>query len=96
MNTYVITLEDVANFKQKLEVNIYDGPVLCQMDLLHTQLNALQSRLSWVQTDPIDWKLYVQSLSWAVCLFESYLLFVICFIIPGLWLLTFFLHDKLD
>ncbi|KAF8552694.1 hypothetical protein OG21DRAFT_1498247 [Imleria badia] len=44
------------------------------MDLLHTQLTALQDRLSFVATDPIDWKFYVQACSWAVTLFESYLL----------------------
>ncbi|KAF9244470.1 peptidase family M48-domain-containing protein [Melanogaster broomeanus] len=47
------------------------------MDLLHTQLAALQLRLSFVATDPIDWKFYVQACSWAVTLFESYLLCVI-------------------
>ena len=46
------------------------------MDLLHTQLAALQHRLSFVATDPIDWKFYVQACSWAVTLFESYLLSV--------------------
>ncbi|KIJ19598.1 hypothetical protein PAXINDRAFT_166705 [Paxillus involutus ATCC 200175] len=44
------------------------------MDLLHTQLAALQQQLSFVATDPIDWKFYVQACSWAVTLFESYLL----------------------
>ncbi|KAG6330104.1 hypothetical protein ID866_8985, partial [Astraeus odoratus] len=44
------------------------------MDLLHSQLAALQHKLSFVATDPIDWKLYVQLSSWAVTLFESYLL----------------------
>jgi len=45
------------------------------MDLLHTQLAALQHRLSFVATEPIDWKFYVQACSWAVTLFESYLLY---------------------
>ncbi|KAN0078080.1 Peptidase family M48 domain containing protein [Tylopilus felleus] len=44
------------------------------MDLLHAQLAALQNRLSFVATEPIDWKFYVQTCSWAVTLFESYLL----------------------
>jgi len=46
------------------------------MDILHTQLAALQQRLSFVATDPIDWKFYVQVSSWAVALFETYLLCV--------------------
>ncbi|KAL4066613.1 peptidase family M48-domain-containing protein [Scleroderma citrinum] len=44
------------------------------MDILHSQLATLQQRLSFVATDPIDWKFYVQVSSWAVTLFESYLL----------------------
>ncbi|PPR01733.1 hypothetical protein CVT26_013180 [Gymnopilus dilepis] len=44
------------------------------MDILHTQLNNIQRRLAFVAVDPINWKLYVQSFSWAVTLFESYLL----------------------
>ncbi|KIJ62466.1 hypothetical protein HYDPIDRAFT_30427 [Hydnomerulius pinastri MD-312] len=44
------------------------------MDLLHTQLAALQQQLSFVATDAIDWKFYVQACSWGVTLFESYLL----------------------
>jgi STE24 endopeptidase len=44
------------------------------MDILHAQLDALQSRLAFVSVDPIDWKLYVQVFSWTVTLFESYLL----------------------
>ena len=46
------------------------------MDILHSQLAALQQRLSFVATDPIDWKCYVQVSSWAITLFESYLLYV--------------------
>lgn len=46
------------------------------MDLLHSQLAALQQKLSFVATDPIDWKFYVQAFSWGVTLFESYLLSV--------------------
>ncbi|KII84839.1 hypothetical protein PLICRDRAFT_45641 [Plicaturopsis crispa FD-325 SS-3] len=45
------------------------------MDFLHTQLAHLQHQLSFVQTDPIDWKFYVQAFSWGVTLFETYLLF---------------------
>ena len=52
-------------------------PTTTTMDFLHTQLEALQRQLSWVQTDPIDWKLYVQAFSWTVCLFETYLLCVV-------------------
>ncbi|KAH7914894.1 peptidase family M48-domain-containing protein [Hygrophoropsis aurantiaca] len=44
------------------------------MDFLHSQLATLQSKLSFVATDPIDWKFYVQAFSWGVTLFESYLL----------------------
>lgn len=47
------------------------------MDLLHSQLAALQQKLSFVATDPIDWKFYVQVFSWSVTLFESYLLSVL-------------------
>ena len=46
------------------------------MDILHSQLAALQQILSFVATDPIDWKCYVQVSSWAITLFESYLLYV--------------------
>ncbi|KAN0109054.1 Peptidase family M48 domain containing protein [Russula decolorans] len=44
------------------------------MDILHTQLAAIQHRLAFVQTDPIDWRYYVLVFSWGICLFESYLL----------------------
>jgi STE24 endopeptidase len=44
------------------------------MDILHKQLANVQKHLSWVQTEPMDWQLYVQGFSWAVALFESYLL----------------------
>ncbi|KAJ2913084.1 hypothetical protein MD484_g7336, partial [Candolleomyces efflorescens] len=44
------------------------------MDFLHGQLANVQKQLSFVQTDSIDWKLYVQVFSWSVTLFESYLL----------------------
>ena len=47
------------------------------MDFLHVQLATVQKQLAFVSTDPIDWKTYVQACSWAVCLFESYLLYVI-------------------
>ena len=47
------------------------------MDFLHTQLSAIQRHLSFVATDPLEWKLYVQVFSWAVTLFESYLVYVI-------------------
>ena len=47
------------------------------MDFLHVQLATVQKQLAFVSTDPIDWKSYVQACSWAVCLFESYLLYVI-------------------
>ena len=46
------------------------------MDLLHGLLDAVQHRLAFVATDPIDWKFYVQAFSWGVCAFESYLLCV--------------------
>lgn len=44
------------------------------MDFVHAQLAAIQSHLAFVSVDPIDWKTYVQAFSWAVCLFESYLI----------------------
>jgi len=44
------------------------------MDFLHDQLALVEKQLAFVQTDPIDWKTYVQAFSWGVCLFESYLL----------------------
>ena len=47
---------------------------LLNMDLLHTQLNNIQRHLAFVAVDPINWKFYVQSFSWAVTIFESYLL----------------------
>jgi len=43
------------------------------MDVLQSQLDLIQQKLSWVQTEPLNWKFYVLSVSWAVCLFESYL-----------------------
>jgi hypothetical protein len=45
------------------------------MDILHTQLTAIQNKLAFVQTDPIDWRYYVLVFSWGICLFESYLLY---------------------
>ncbi|KAJ7226892.1 peptidase family M48-domain-containing protein [Mycena pura] len=44
------------------------------MDFLHSQLARIQQQLAFVSVDPIDWKFYVQTISWAVTLFESYLL----------------------
>ncbi|KAF8966136.1 peptidase family M48-domain-containing protein [Flammula alnicola] len=44
------------------------------MDLLHSQLRIIQNRLSFVATEPINWKLYVQAFAWSVTFFESYLL----------------------
>ncbi|OBZ72864.1 CAAX prenyl protease 1 [Grifola frondosa] len=44
------------------------------MDILYTQLDALQRRLAFVAVDPIDWKFYIQACSWGVCILESYLL----------------------
>nr|GAT49145.1 predicted protein [Mycena chlorophos] len=44
------------------------------MDFLHSQLARIQDHLAWVAVEPIDWKFYVQGISWAVTLFESYLL----------------------
>jgi len=43
-------------------------------DLLHAQLLALENKLSWVKTDPIDWKFYTQLFSLSITLFESYLM----------------------
>jgi STE24 endopeptidase len=47
------------------------------MDILHNQLQVIQRNLSFVSTDPIDWKLYVQVFAWSVTLFESYLMCVV-------------------
>ena len=47
------------------------------MDFLHTQLRHVENRLSFVKTEPIDWKLYVQIFAWTVTFFESYLLYVL-------------------
>jgi STE24 endopeptidase len=44
------------------------------MDFLHRQLGVLQHQLAFVSVEPINWKLYVQTFSWGVTLFESYLL----------------------
>ncbi|KAJ7577869.1 peptidase family M48-domain-containing protein [Mycena floridula] len=44
------------------------------MDFLHSFLKNVQNRLSFVSVAPIDWVFYVQSFSWGVTLFESYLL----------------------
>lgn len=44
------------------------------MDLLHSQLDKIQHKLAFVAVENIDWKFYVQAFSWAVSLFESYLL----------------------
>ncbi|KAJ7764897.1 peptidase family M48-domain-containing protein [Mycena metata] len=44
------------------------------MDFLHSQLSRVERQLAFVATDQIDWKFYVQVISWAVTLFESYLL----------------------
>ena len=52
------------------------------MDILHTQLVAIQHKLAFVQTDPIDWRHYVLVFSWGICLFESYLLYVNIHISP--------------
>ncbi|KAG7085603.1 hypothetical protein E1B28_003154 [Marasmius oreades] len=44
------------------------------MDILHSNIARIQRHLAFVTTDPIDWKLFVQVSSWAVTLFECYLL----------------------
>ena len=46
------------------------------MDFLHSQLATLQRHLAFVAIEPIDWKFYVQTFSWGVTLFETYLLYV--------------------
>lgn len=47
------------------------------MDFLHTQLRHVENQLSFVKTEPIDWKLYVQVFAWTVTFFESYLLYAL-------------------
>ncbi|KAJ7602387.1 peptidase family M48-domain-containing protein [Mycena rosella] len=42
------------------------------MDFLHSQLNKVTQQLAFVSVEAHDWKLYVQGISWAVTLFESY------------------------
>lgn len=44
------------------------------MEFLHQPLDLVQKQLAWVAVDPVDWKGLVQSFSWGVCLFESYLM----------------------
>ncbi|KAH9475229.1 CAAX prenyl protease 1 [Psilocybe cubensis] len=44
------------------------------MDLLHSQLDIIQRKLAFVAVEDIPWKFYVQTFSWAVSIFESYLL----------------------
>ncbi|PBK63696.1 hypothetical protein ARMSODRAFT_919335 [Armillaria solidipes] len=44
------------------------------MDFLHSNLAAIQHKLAFVAVEPINWKLYVQSFSWSVTLWECYLL----------------------
>jgi hypothetical protein len=56
------------------------------MDILHAQLGAIQHKLAFVQVEPIDWKTYVLLCSWGICLFESYLLYVLINHTP--WTLT--------
>jgi len=51
--------------------------VISHMDVLHTQLYAIQQQMSFVATESINWKLYVQIISWVVTLFESYLMYVL-------------------
>jgi len=53
------------------------GIVISDMDVLHTQLYAIQQKMSFVATESIHWKLYVQTISWVVTLFESYLMYVL-------------------
>ncbi|KAI0033303.1 peptidase family M48-domain-containing protein [Vararia minispora EC-137] len=44
------------------------------MDQLDAVLATIEQRLSFVKTDPIDWRQLVLGFSWVVCLWESYLL----------------------
>ncbi|KDQ52534.1 hypothetical protein JAAARDRAFT_198172 [Jaapia argillacea MUCL 33604] len=44
------------------------------MEFLHSQLANVQRHLAFVAVDPINWRAYVQGFSWAVTLWESYLL----------------------
>lgn len=46
------------------------------MEFIHHQVALVEKQLAFVATDPVDWKTYVQIFSWGVCLFESYLLYV--------------------
>jgi len=44
------------------------------MDYLDHGLAVIKQQLSFVETDPINWQTLVLSSTWAVCIFESYLL----------------------
>ncbi|VDC05236.1 unnamed protein product [Peniophora sp. CBMAI 1063] len=44
------------------------------MDYLDAGLAAVEKQLAFVKTDPINWQGLVLGFSWAVCIFESYLL----------------------
>ncbi|KAJ6589032.1 metalloendopeptidase [Mycena capillaripes] len=44
------------------------------MNFLNSQLGRVHQQLAFISVDPIDWKFYVQVISWARALFESYLL----------------------
>ncbi|KZV71232.1 hypothetical protein PENSPDRAFT_578162 [Peniophora sp. CONT] len=44
------------------------------MDYLDAGLAGIEKQLAFVKTDPINWQGLVLGFSWAVCIFESYLL----------------------
>lgn len=77
-DTYTCTLRRVAVSVVFLAVAFVVVVVLCAtMDILHAQLAFIEHRLAFVVVEPLDWKTYVQAFSWAVTLFESYLMYVL-------------------
>ncbi|KAJ6589031.1 peptidase family M48-domain-containing protein [Mycena capillaripes] len=44
------------------------------MNFLNSQFGRVQQQLAFISVDPIDWKFYVQVISWTRALFEAYLL----------------------
>ena len=44
------------------------------MEYLDAGLAGIEKQLAFVKTDPINWQGLVLGFSWAVCIFESYLL----------------------
>jgi hypothetical protein len=65
------------------------------MEYLDGGLAAIERRLAFVETEPIDWRQLVLAFSWGVCIFESYLLFVL-HLLPQYFSLTFLLAGSVN